>query len=78
MENCAGAIETGWTWTGGSTSSKDTWSEIWGDGADATVKDGAAVVKLSHRSFEIFIRLMWSKDKTSFINKIDAFLVTER
>ena len=25
-------IESGWIWTGGSTSSKDTWSEIWGDG----------------------------------------------
>ena len=45
MENLAGAIETGWTWTGGSTSSKDTWSEIWGDGAAAAFKDGAAVVK---------------------------------
>ena len=44
MENRAGAIEAGWTWTGGSTSSKDTWSEIRGDGADAAVKDCAAVV----------------------------------
>ena len=43
MENRAGAIETGWTWAGGSTSSKDTWSEIWGDGAGAAVKDDAAV-----------------------------------
>ena len=24
--------ETGFTWSGGSTSSKDTWTEIWGDG----------------------------------------------
>ena len=44
MENRAGVIETGWTWTGGSTSSKDTWSEIWGDGAGAAVKNGAAIV----------------------------------
>ena len=27
--------EIGWVWTGRSTSSKDTCSEIWGDGADA-------------------------------------------
>ena len=26
------AIETGWTWSGGSISSKDTCTEIWGDG----------------------------------------------
>ena len=44
MDNRAGAIETGWTWTGGSTCSKDTWSEIWGDGTGAAVKDDAAVV----------------------------------
>ena len=44
MENRAGAIESGWTWTGGSTTSKDTWTEIWGDGADAAVKDSAAIV----------------------------------
>ena len=39
MENRAGAIETGWTWTGGSTSSKDRWSEIWGDGAGAAAEN---------------------------------------
>ena len=44
MENCVGAAETWWVWTGGSTSSKDTCSEIWGDGTDAAVKDGAATV----------------------------------
>ena len=44
MDNRAGAIETGWTWTGGSTCSKDTWSEIWGDGTGAAVKDDDAVV----------------------------------
>ena len=44
MENCAGMAETGWVWTGGSTSSKDTCSEIWGDVIDAAVKDGAAIV----------------------------------
>ena len=26
------SIETGWTWSGGSPASKDTWNEIWGDG----------------------------------------------
>ena len=26
------AIETGWTWSGGSITTKDTWVEIWGDG----------------------------------------------
>ena len=45
MENRAWAIESGWTWTEGTTSSKDTWTKIWGDGAGAVVKDGAAVVK---------------------------------
>ena len=25
-------IEVGWKWSGGSSNSKDTWSEIWGDG----------------------------------------------
>ena len=44
MENSEGAIETGWTWTGVSISSKDICTEIWGDGAGAAVKDGAAVV----------------------------------
>ena len=44
MENRVGAAETGWVWTGGTTSSKDTWTEIWGDGIDAAVKDGAAIV----------------------------------
>ena len=44
MENRAGAVETGWTWTGGSSSSKDTCAEICGDGGDADVKDGAAIV----------------------------------
>ena len=49
MENCSWAIESGWTWTGGSTTSKDTWTEIWGDGADAAVKDSAAIVLLNFR-----------------------------
>ena len=44
MENCVRAAETGWVWTEGSTSSKDTCSKIWGDGTDAAVKDGAATV----------------------------------
>ena len=44
MENRVGAAETGWTRTGGSSTSKDTCVEICGDGVDATVKDGAAIV----------------------------------
>ena len=44
MENCVGEAETGWIWTGGSTSSKDTCSEICGNGIDAAVKDGTAIV----------------------------------
>ena len=44
-ENRDWAIETGWTWSGGNSSTKDTWTEIWGDGADAAVKDDAAIVK---------------------------------
>ena len=44
MENRAWAIESGWTWSGGTTTTKDTWTEIWGDGADSAVKDGAAIV----------------------------------
>ena len=43
-ENRSGAIETGWSCSGGNSSTKDTWSEIWGDGIDAAVKDGAAIV----------------------------------
>ena len=35
MQNFAWKAETGWVWTGGLTSSKDTCPEIWGDGADA-------------------------------------------
>ena len=26
------SVEIGWTWSGGNSSAKDTWSEIWGDG----------------------------------------------
>ena len=44
MENRVGAGETGWTWTGGSSTSNDTCAEICGDGVDAAVKDGAAIV----------------------------------
>ena len=59
MENCVGAAETWWVWTGGSTSSKDTCSEIWGDGIDAAVKDGAAIVRTLqlrvNLDFKIFI-----------------------
>ena len=33
-DGCSSAceVETGWNWTGGSSTSKDTWKEIWGDG----------------------------------------------
>ena len=30
--NSTCATESGWTWSGGSSTSKDVWSEIWGDG----------------------------------------------
>ena len=30
--NSTWSIETGFTWTGGSLSTKDSWSEVWGDG----------------------------------------------
>ena len=43
-ENRAWAIESGWTWSGRTTTSKDTWTEIWGDWAEATVKDDPAIV----------------------------------
>ena len=36
--------ETGWTLTEGSTTTKDTWTEIRGDEEDAAVKDSAAVI----------------------------------
>ena len=51
MEHCSWAIESGWTWTGASTTTKDTWTEIWGDGADAAVENIGAAIK----SFEIKI-----------------------
>ena len=46
MWNVAWKVETGWNWTGGTTSSKDTRTEIWGDEAGAAVKKDAAVVRL--------------------------------
>ena len=39
-------IETGWIWSGGAwTKTKDTRTEMCGDGEGATVKDDAAIVK---------------------------------
>ena len=38
------AIESGWSWSGGSTTSVDTWINIRGDGEGAAVKDDAAIV----------------------------------
>ena len=29
-------VETGWSWTGGTTTNKDTWRDIWGDGLKYT------------------------------------------
>ena len=44
MKNFVWKVETGWTWKGGSSTTKDTWTEIWGDGEGAAIKDDAAVV----------------------------------
>ena len=48
------------TWTEGSTTTKDVWTEIWGDGEDTTVKDGAAIVlyhKIKTQSYTKHISL---------------------
>ena len=55
MENCVGAAETGWVWTGGTSTSKDTCTEIWGDGAGAAVKDGAAIVVHIHKVYTWYL-----------------------
>ena len=39
-------LDSGWTWTCGSSTSKDTCVEICGDGVDAAVKEGAAIVNI--------------------------------
>ena len=44
IENYSWAIESRWTWTGGSTTTKDTWTEIWGDAAVENI--GAAISNL--------------------------------
>ena len=44
MENRAWAIKNGWSCSGGNSSTKDTWTKIWGNGADVVAKDGAAIV----------------------------------
>ena len=44
MENRLWGIESGWTWSGGSMTEKDTCVETCGDGEDAAVKDDAAIV----------------------------------
>ena len=51
MENRSCVVETGFKWEGGSPTKKDTWTEIWGDGIDAAVKDGAAIVLFAIESF---------------------------
>ena len=41
-------IESGWSWSGCSTTSADSWIDICGDGEGAAVKDDATIVfKLS-------------------------------
>ena len=67
MENCVGAAANGWVWAGGSTSSKDTCSEIWGDGIDAAVKDGAAIVI----NLEYLISPLLKLDLILQVNKSD-------
>ena len=64
IQNLALKAESGWTWTGGSTTSKVTWTEIWGDGENAAIKDDTAIVfsvdeKVSHdwlkiQTFKLF------------------------
>ena len=44
MENRSCVVEIGWAYSGGNSVTKDTCSEICGDGVDAAVKDGAAIV----------------------------------
>ena len=47
IENRSCVVEIGWTCSGGNSVTKDTCSEICGDGVDAAVKDGAAIVYTS-------------------------------
>ena len=54
MKNRAWAIESGWSCSWGNSSTKDTWTEIWGDGEGAAVKDGAAIVILSNPSLYFY------------------------
>ena len=44
MQNLAWAIKSGWSWSGGSTTSADSWIDICGNREGAAVKDDAAVV----------------------------------
>ena len=63
-ENRARVIESRWTWSGGTTTSKDTWTEIWGDEANAAVENDGAAIKLS-KSWSFWdikqIVLLWFK-----------------
>ena len=60
-ENHSFVVKTGFKWEGGSPTKRDTWTEIWGDGIDAAVKDGAAIVirkkKTKHSSILILYKL---------------------
>ena len=44
MENRSCVVEIGWACSGENSVTKDACSEICGDGVDAAVKDGAAIV----------------------------------
>ena len=56
MENHSFVVETGFKWEGGSPTKRDTWTEIWGDGIDAAVKDGAAIVSLTSVRSNLFLK----------------------
>ena len=47
MENRSYVVEIGWACSGGNSVTKDTCSEICGDGVDAAVKDCTAIVVAS-------------------------------
>ena len=53
MENHAWRAEAGWTCSSETPTSSDTCTEIWGDEADAAVKDGDAIVTSSSLTSEI-------------------------
>ena len=44
MYNFSRKVETRWIWSGGTSTTNDTWAEMSGDGEGADVKDDAAIV----------------------------------